>query len=283
MNRSKKALSLSLIIPAYNEERHIGACLDSVAAQTVKPLEVIVVDNNCIDRTVAIAAGYPFVRVIKEPVQGLIAARNRGFGDAKGDLIARIDCDARLPATWVDRVMINFDDPDLAAVTGPALNNLLTFLPWPRTRLWSLAYFMDTTAFFRVPILWGSNMAIRRSAWQTIKPRTSTDDRAVHEDQDISVLLAACELTVKRDNHLLMVTGSEQFAYLPKVWEYAARRSRTRRYHAALGTLETAQKFSDIGKLVALMTRLTVLPIAALALVVAIYSTIIQVIRRQTY
>ncbi|MDQ3064817.1 MAG: glycosyltransferase, partial [bacterium] len=41
-----KPLTLSLVIPVYNEEDHIVACLSAIAAQTVKPLEVIVVDNG---------------------------------------------------------------------------------------------------------------------------------------------------------------------------------------------------------------------------------------------
>ena len=52
---AQKALTLSIVIPVFNEERYIKACLDSIAAQTVKLDEVIVVDNNSTDKTVLIA------------------------------------------------------------------------------------------------------------------------------------------------------------------------------------------------------------------------------------
>lgn len=48
-------LTLTLVIPVFNEEHQIKGCLDAVASQTVMPDEVIVVDNNCTDRTIEIA------------------------------------------------------------------------------------------------------------------------------------------------------------------------------------------------------------------------------------
>ena len=59
---AKNKLTLSIVIPVFNEQRYIKACLDSIAAQTVKPDEVIVVDNNSTDKTVQIAKKYKFDR-----------------------------------------------------------------------------------------------------------------------------------------------------------------------------------------------------------------------------
>ena len=57
---------ISVVIPCYNEEAAIGACLDALASQIPQPSEVIVVDNNCTDRTAEIAQSYGFVTVIQE-------------------------------------------------------------------------------------------------------------------------------------------------------------------------------------------------------------------------
>ena len=48
-------LTISVVIPAWNEEKYIEEALDLIAKQTIQPLEVIVVDNNSVDNTVAIA------------------------------------------------------------------------------------------------------------------------------------------------------------------------------------------------------------------------------------
>jgi len=56
--------NISIIIPAYNEERYLGRCLDAIAAQSVRPYEVIVVDNNSSDDTAKVAQRYPFVTLL---------------------------------------------------------------------------------------------------------------------------------------------------------------------------------------------------------------------------
>src|SRR5581483_7315847 len=99
-----KTLTLTIVIPVFNEEDHIAACLSAIAAQTAAPDEVIVVDNNSSDKTPQIAASYPFVRLIKARKQGVLFARNKGFDAAKSDIIGRIDADSLLPSRWVEIV-----------------------------------------------------------------------------------------------------------------------------------------------------------------------------------
>jgi glycosyltransferase involved in cell wall biosynthesis len=100
-------LRVSLVIPVYNEESHLRGCLDAIAAQTVQPLEVIVVDNNSNDGTAAIAAAYPFVTLITIARQGVVYARDAGFDAAKGEIIGRIDADTHIAPDWLARRMGN--------------------------------------------------------------------------------------------------------------------------------------------------------------------------------
>src|SRR5688572_3020117 len=94
--------TVSIVIPAYNEENHLRLCLEAVARQTVKPLEVIVVDNNSTDATAAIARSFPFVTLLSEKRQGPQPARDRGYNAAHGEIIGRLDADSIVALDWVE-------------------------------------------------------------------------------------------------------------------------------------------------------------------------------------
>jgi glycosyltransferase involved in cell wall biosynthesis len=86
-------MKVSVVIPAWNAERYLGAALASVYAQTVSsPLEVIVVDDGSTDGTANVARAFP-VRLEQQSHGGAAAARNAGLTLTKGDLIAFLDAD----------------------------------------------------------------------------------------------------------------------------------------------------------------------------------------------
>src|SRR5476651_1469584 len=84
---SNKTLTLSIVIPVYNEQGYLKACLDSIAAQADLPDEVIVVDNNSTDDTAKIAKSYKFVRLLREPRHHQSFAQATGFDAARSDII----------------------------------------------------------------------------------------------------------------------------------------------------------------------------------------------------
>ena len=97
--------SLSVVIPALNEENGIDAILDRVLAQRaplaatgIDELEVIVVDDGSQDGTADRIRAYPDVRLIQHPVnRGYGAALKTGFNAATGDLLAFLDADGTYP------------------------------------------------------------------------------------------------------------------------------------------------------------------------------------------
>ena len=85
---------VSVIIPAFNAAAHLGEALHSVLAQSVRPSQVIVVDDGSSDDTSAVghAFGAP-VEVLRIEHGGIGAARNAGLAVATGDFIALLDAD----------------------------------------------------------------------------------------------------------------------------------------------------------------------------------------------
>ena len=91
-------MDFSVIIPAYNVPGIIGRAIRSAAAQTLPPLEILVIDDCSTDNTVevvkALGREIPFLRLLSTPANGgPSAARNVGLRAAKGDWIALLDSD----------------------------------------------------------------------------------------------------------------------------------------------------------------------------------------------
>ncbi len=118
MNKFK----ISVIIPSYNEEKYIGLCLQSLVSQkTKRKFEVILVNNNSTDNTKNIALSFRDklnLRIITEKQQGRGVARWRGFEEATGDFLFSSDADTIFPNVWIERLMSNFKNKKVVAVTS---------------------------------------------------------------------------------------------------------------------------------------------------------------------
>jgi glycosyltransferase involved in cell wall biosynthesis len=86
--------TVSVIIPAYNGERFLREAIDGALGQTLRPQEVIVVDDGSRDSTPQLLAAYGTrVRAIRQENQGVAVARNHGAALASGDYLAFLDAD----------------------------------------------------------------------------------------------------------------------------------------------------------------------------------------------
>lgn len=167
------ALTISVIVCAYNEAGYLGPCLQSLRQQSRLPDEVIVVDNASTDttRSIAEAAG---VRVIAESRKGLVRAREAGRRAAGGHLLVYLDADCRAPRTWLDRIEARFARrPALVALSGP-----YRFYDWDawgrlllRTYDMTLAPLTQLLVYHLLQIgtlFYGGNFAVRREALEAI-------------------------------------------------------------------------------------------------------------------
>jgi glycosyltransferase involved in cell wall biosynthesis len=126
--------TVSLVIPAYNEEATIGAVVEEF--RTVPQLdEIVVVDNNCRDRTAEIAreAG---ARVVQESTPGYGSALLRGMSEARGDLLVLTEADGSFAARDVEKLLVYLEDADMVMGTRTTRQmveqgaNMRFFLRW---------------------------------------------------------------------------------------------------------------------------------------------------------
>jgi glycosyltransferase involved in cell wall biosynthesis len=117
-----------VVVATCNGARHLPDSLPGLGRDVqrlpAEAYEVLVIDNGSTDGTLEIAQSFadrlPGLRVIAEPERGLAFARNRGFAEARGELVAYIDDDAVATPGWLEAYVRLFDDePDSMGAGGP--------------------------------------------------------------------------------------------------------------------------------------------------------------------
>ena len=103
---SKSIEKISIIIPAYNQEKYIERCIQSAINQTQPALEIIVVNDGSTDNTLKIIDGYEDkIRIISKKNGGVSSARNKAIENAVGDWILLLDSDDELFPEHIEYVM----------------------------------------------------------------------------------------------------------------------------------------------------------------------------------
>jgi cellulose synthase/poly-beta-1,6-N-acetylglucosamine synthase-like glycosyltransferase len=208
------ALSLSVIVCAYNEERFLRSCLHSLLAQTRLPDEILVVNNASTDATRAVAASILGVRIVDEPRKGLVVAREAGRRVAGGDILAYLDADCRAPLSWLERLERRFARrAGPVAVTGP-----YRYYDWDlRGRVLLRAYDLTIAPATHAlvhdvlgvgAVLYGGNFAVRRDALSRIGGfDTSIDFHG--EDTNLGRRLLALGTVELRSECFLYITADQ--------------------------------------------------------------------------
>ncbi|PIU36205.1 hypothetical protein COT03_00580 [Candidatus Shapirobacteria bacterium CG07_land_8_20_14_0_80_39_18] len=155
---------ISVIIPAYNEEKYIVTCLNSVTSQNFpKSLyEIIVVNNNSSDKTKEIVRkNFPKVKIVDEPKQGVVFARIAGVNEAKGEFIVFTDADSCVSKTWLQNIYLEFADPQVVAVGG-----LIEYFPkFLGSRIKQFISNFSYSFFKSMP---GTNMSFKKKSYQAV-------------------------------------------------------------------------------------------------------------------
>lgn len=225
-------MKISVIVPAYNEEAVIGRCLEAVLGQVSPADEILVVDNNSADRTAEVAERYrgDGVRVVRETRQGLIPARNRGFDEAVGDVLGRIDADTLVEPDWVPRLREVFADPAVSAATGPSW---FYDAPLPRMGLAGQRFMCHRVnrLLSGHPMLWGSNMALTRECWAELRDHACTRPD-VFEDLDLAIHLHRLGRRVRYEDRLRAPVSARRLREpFPELFRYLRTWPRTYALH----------------------------------------------------
>jgi len=208
-------MKISVIIPVFNEEKYIATCLNCLKNQTTKADEIIIVDNNCTDKTITIVRKFSKqlpLKIVKEKKQGLIFARNRGFNIASGEILVRTDGDTCQSKNWLTTVKkIFFEKKEIDGLGGPVI-----FYDLPcQTTFYSkiLIYaFKVTTGSFP---LFGPGFAITKKAWNKVKDKICLDEKKVHEDLDLAIHLHKNNFKIAYDQNFITYASGRRIKNNP--------------------------------------------------------------------
>ncbi len=140
----KGAIEISIVIPAYNEEKNILRTLLSLTSNiTARPVEIIVVNNNSKDNTESLvrAAG---VKCVLETKQGITAARNAGLAVATGNYILNADADSIYPADWIELMTAPLAQNNVSLTYGR-----FAFIPTGKTSRFSYFFYEHAADIIR--------------------------------------------------------------------------------------------------------------------------------------
>jgi glycosyltransferase involved in cell wall biosynthesis len=196
--------SVSVVIPAFNEGKFLARTLRSILVQDYKNFELIIVDNKSTDHTSKIAENFG-AKVIFEPKQGVGFARQRGFLEARGKIIATTDADTILPSYWLSRIVKEFEkDQNLVAFgggytlySGPItakISAYVAYLVWILDKVFSGSWSLS-----------GANLAIKKEAF--LKAGGFRTELKLGEEADICKKLKAIGTVALVPDFLVQTSG----------------------------------------------------------------------------
>ncbi len=178
--------SVSVIVPAYNEEKVIENCIRSILDTGYPRLQVVMVDDGSKDNTYQIMRKYasnPHVKAIQQPNAGKAAALNRGVKESTGEFLFFVDADGIFTKTTIIEMLKQFTSAEVGGVCG---NDQTANLDRIQTRLQCLQTHVGTSFVRRalaeincLPIISGSIGVFRRSA--LIDTISSSKNKGTHE------------------------------------------------------------------------------------------------------
>jgi len=160
--------SISIVIRCFNEERTIGRLLNGIAAQTVKPGQIVVVDSGSTDGTLDIVRKHPVEIHSIDPAEFSFGrSLNRGITAATGDVCVFASAHVYpVYDTWLEHITKPFDDPAVVLAYGRQVGGPTT--PYSESQILATWFPAESNPRQRHPFANNANAAIRRSEWEKV-------------------------------------------------------------------------------------------------------------------
>ncbi len=205
--------SVTVIVPAFNEEKVIARTLEALIEADYPNKEIIVVDDGSTDRTLTIAMSYRDfgVKVFHKENGGKWSAINYGLRFAKGEIIVVVDADSIIGRDALKELVKRFSEPNVVAVCGNVkILNRTNFL----TKCQALEYISSLSIYRRaldiaraVPVVPGALGAFRKSALEEVG---FYDKDTIVEDFDITIKLLKMGDVVQASSNAFVYTEAPQ-------------------------------------------------------------------------
>jgi cellulose synthase/poly-beta-1,6-N-acetylglucosamine synthase-like glycosyltransferase/spore germination protein YaaH/peptidoglycan/xylan/chitin deacetylase (PgdA/CDA1 family) len=232
--------TVTVLIPAYNEEPVVVRTVNSVLASDWPNVEVVVVNDGSRDATAAVLeqafGSNPRVHILHQPNQGKPAALNHGLSAITGEILVGVDADTRIDPGTIRALVRHFADPNVAAVAGNAKvanrHNLLT-------RWQALEYItsqnLDRRAFDVLNCITVVPGAV--GAWRTsvVRECGGFSPDTVAEDTDLTLTIRRRGYRISYDDDAIAWTEA------PERWSDLIRQ----RFRWTFGTFQSVWKHRD--------------------------------------
>lgn len=203
---------VSILIPAYNEEKVIADAIENALEVDYPNIEVIVIDDGSQDRTYEIASRYlPKITLLRKPNGGKSSALNYGLLFSKGEIIVTVDADGRVGRDCVSEIVKRFQNGNVKAVCGniKVLNRVNTL-----TKCQALEYIISINivrrafdVFGSVTVIPGALGALKREALQA---GGSYDNDTLTEDFDVTMKTLKAGEVVQASSYALCFTQAPE-------------------------------------------------------------------------
>lgn len=203
--------SLSVIIPAHNEEKYIGLCIGAVQEAQFKGFkEIIVVDDGSSDRTADIVSQIPGVKLISTAHTGKAASVNLAIAQAQGQLIATIDGDTEITGNTFIELQKTLEQENVVGTTCPILvkNRTKHLLMWLHIEQVYSALLRSIMAKVNANIVNSGQCAMYRA--NELKSCGGFSTIGYADDMDISIRL------IRRGYHLAFTESTSAYTNMPE-------------------------------------------------------------------
>jgi cellulose synthase/poly-beta-1,6-N-acetylglucosamine synthase-like glycosyltransferase len=208
LKRSTYRPRVSIIVPAYNEEKVVARTIETLVEADYPDKEIIVVDDGSQDSTYEVASRFegPVVKVVRRPNGGKFAALNTGIAVSTGEIIITVDADSMISRASLTEIVKGFENPEVAGVAGNLkVYNRDKFL----TRIQALEYITQIQVVRRAFENFGS-LTVASGAFSAFR-KTALEEAGLY---DPDYLLEDFDITIKLlKSHQILHGNNEAVCY----------------------------------------------------------------------